>query len=45
VLGIFFGTGVGAALIEDGQVFRGDRLGAGNWSHADAHGDAEPLMA
>lgn len=42
VLGIFFGTGVGAALIEDGQVFRG-----AGWAleigHMPIHGDAEPL--
>lgn len=42
VLGLFFGTGVGAALIEDGQVFRG-----AGWAlevgHMPIHGDAEPL--
>lgn len=42
VLGIFFGTGVGAALIEDGQLFRG-----AGWAleigHMPIHGDAEPL--
>ncbi|MFN3169799.1 MAG: ROK family protein [Hyphomicrobiales bacterium] len=42
VLGIFFGTGVGAALIEDGRVFRG-----AGWAleigHMPIHGDAEPL--
>jgi predicted NBD/HSP70 family sugar kinase len=42
VLGIFFGTGVGAALIEDGKVFRG-----AGWAleigHMPIHGDAEPL--
>ncbi|WP_375568227.1 ROK family protein [Ahrensia marina] len=42
VLGIFFGTGVGAALIENDQVFRG-----AGWAleigHMPIHGDAEPL--
>lgn len=41
-LGLFFGTGVGAALIEGGQVFRG-----AGWAleigHMPIHGDAEPL--
>ncbi|MEM1285880.1 MAG: ROK family protein [Pseudomonadota bacterium] len=42
VLGIFFGTGVGAAFIDDGEVFRG-----AGWAleigHMPIHGDAEPL--
>jgi predicted NBD/HSP70 family sugar kinase len=42
VLGIFFGTGVGAALIQDGEVFRGD-----GWAleigHMPMRGDAPPM--
>lgn len=42
VLGLFFGTGVGAALIDNGQVFRG-----AGWAleigHTPIHGDAETL--
>jgi allose kinase len=42
VLGLFFGTGVGAALIDRGKVFRGD-----GWAleigHMPIHGDADPL--
>jgi predicted NBD/HSP70 family sugar kinase len=42
VLGIFFGTGVGAALVDNGQVYRG-----AGWAleigHMPIHGDAEPL--
>lgn len=42
VLGLFFGTGVGAALIENDQVFRG-----AGWAleigHMPIHGDAEPM--
>ena len=42
VLGLFFGTGVGAALIDQGHVFRGD-----GWAleigHMPIHGNAEPL--
>lgn len=41
-LGLFFGTGVGAALIDNGDVFRG-----AGWAleigHMPIHGDAEPL--
>lgn len=41
-LGLFFGTGVGAALIDEGRVFRG-----AGWAleigHMPIHGDAEPL--
>lgn len=42
VLGLFFGTGVGAALIDSGEVFRG-----AGWAlelgHMPVHGDAEPM--
>lgn len=42
VLGVFFGTGVGAAFIHEGDVFRG-----AGWAleigHMPIHGDAEPL--
>lgn len=42
VLGLFFGTGVGAALIDRGQVFRG-----AGWAleigHMPIHGDVEPM--
>lgn len=42
VLGLFFGTGVGAALIDKDQVFRG-----AGWAleigHMPIHGDAEPM--
>lgn len=42
LLGLFFGTGVGAAFIEDDQVFRG-----AGWAleigHMPIHGDAKPM--
>lgn len=42
VMGLFFGTGVGAALIDNGQVFRG-----AGWAleigHMPIHGDAAPM--